>query len=563
MTKTFFENKKIKVILLTVIILIGTVLRLWQLGSVPLSLTWDEVALGYNAYSIYETGKDEFGKTLPVVLRSFDDYKPALYTYLIIPTYKIFGLNEFAVRLPSAILGILTLICVYFLTKKLFKREDVALLTTLLLAISPWHIQFSRIAFESNVGLSLNVFAATFFIYGLKRPWMLIFSAIFAGLSIHTYQSERVFTPLFMLGMLLIYFKPFIKLPKKYIIAAFVAGIIVVLPFVIYMLSDSNALLRAKGTSIFNDNMVLLRDNAKRNEYNIENNNYLGKVLDNRRVVYAKNIIDGYLSHFSPNWLLRGDIARHHAPEMGLIYIWEFPFILIGIYMLLFSKFNKRTKYFIFFWFLLAPLPASITTGVPHAVRTLNFLPTWQIFTALGLISAMGLVSSMQYPAVGEARNWRRVFSIRLKHIMLGLFTGFVIFNFIYYLNQYFVQQNYFHAKDWLYGYNQMFSEVLKREGNFEKVVISDKEPMDKSYMFFLFFSKFPPEKYQASEPVSGNFLTNQQFDKYSFRPINWSEDSSTQDTLFVGLPSEIPVTEAVFTVYYPDGEPAMVMAER
>lgn len=550
--KAFFENKKIKLALLTVILVIGATLRLWQLGAVPSSIDWDEASLGYNAYSISETGKDEYGKTLPVVLRSFNDYKPALYAYLIIPSYKIFGLNEFSIRLPSAIFGILTLISVYFLIRKLFNKESIALLTMFLLAISPWHIQFSRIAFESNVGLALNIFAATFFLYGLKKHWMLIFAAIFAGLSVHTYQSDRVFTPLFVLGMMIIYLKPLMIVPKKYLAFSISAGIIVVLPLIVLILTDSNALLRAKGTSIFSDNVSLLQDNAKRNEFNIESGNRLGEVLDNRRVVYVKTIIDGYLSHYSPNWLLRGDIARHHAPEMGLIYIWEFPFILIGIYMLAFSKLNKKTKYFIFFWFLLTPIPASITTGVPHAVRTLNFLPTWQIFTALGLITVYGAVSSIRYS----------IFNIKLKHLIFIFYILFFIFNFIYYLNQYFVQQNYFHAKDWLYGYKQVVSEIVKRENNFSRVIISDKEHMNQSYIFYLFFSQYNPTKYQELS-ISLKDLNKREFDKYSFRPIVWSEDKNLENALFVGLPSEIPPSDAIFTVYYPDGMPAMVIAER
>lgn len=550
--KAFFENKKIKIVLLAVILVLGATLRLCELGVTPSSINWDEASLGYNAYSIFETGKDEYGKTLPVVLRSFNDYKPALYAYLITPFYKIFGLNEFAVRLPSAIFGILTLLSVYFLTRKLFKKESIALLTTFLLAISPWHIQFSRIAFEANVGLALNVFAATFFLYGLKKHWMLIFAAIFAGLSVHAYQSDRVFAPLFVLGMIIIYLKPLMIIPKKYLALSISAGIIIVLPLIVFMLTDSNALLRAKGTSIFSDNMALLQDNAQRNKFNIESGNRLGEALDNRRTVYVKTIIDGYLSHYSPNWLLKGDLARHHAPEMGLIYIWEFPFILIGIYILLFSKFNKKTKYFIFFWFLLAPIPASITTGVPHAVRTLNFLPTWQIFTALGLITAYGVVSSIRYS----------VFSIKLKHLIFIFYILFFIFNFLYYLNQYFVQQNYFHARDWLYGYKQVVSEVVRRENNFSRVIISDKEPMNQSYIFYLFFSQYNPTKYQELS-ISLKDLNKREFDKYSFRPILWSEDKNLENTLFVGLPSEIPPSDTIFTVYYPDGMPAMVIAER
>src|SRR4030067_3286673 len=108
-------NKKFVWVALTLIIIIGGILRLWQLGQIPPSPDWDEVALGYDGYSIIQTGRDEYGKFLPIVLRSFDDYKPALYSYLTIPSILIFGLNVFAVRLPSAIFGILSVIAVYFL----------------------------------------------------------------------------------------------------------------------------------------------------------------------------------------------------------------------------------------------------------------------------------------------------------------------------------------------------------------------------------------------------------------------------------------------------------------
>src|SRR5215469_1838474 len=99
-------KKKLNIILLFGIIIIASILRLWQIANVPPSPDWDEVALGYNAYSILQTGKDEYGSFLPIVLRSYDDYKPALYTYLVIPFIRIFGLNIVAVRLPAAIIGV-------------------------------------------------------------------------------------------------------------------------------------------------------------------------------------------------------------------------------------------------------------------------------------------------------------------------------------------------------------------------------------------------------------------------------------------------------------------------
>lgn len=551
--KDLIQKKKTAIILLAIILLVASLLRLWQLGHVPISPDWDEVALGYDAYSLSQTGKDEFGKFLPVVLRSFDDYKPALYAYLIIPTYKIFGLNVFSVRLPSAIFGILTILAVYLLIKELFGRRDLALLTAFLLAISPWHIQFSRIAFESNVGLAFNIFAATFFLYGLKKPWLLTLSAIFAALSIYTYQSEKVFTPLFILGLLIIYIETLWKIPKKYLILALLAGLIVITPMVVDIVSDPQTLLRAKGTSIFNEKTAILKNNAERNTYNIETNNKLGKILDNRRLVYGKQILDGYFSHFNPNWLIGGDIARHHAPDMGLVYLWEFPFILIGIYILLFTPFDKKSKAFILFWFLLAPLPASVTTGVPHAVRTLNFLPTWQLFIALGLLSTMQFVLSKKYYI-------SRVNVVKLAAICYLLFA---IFNFIYYLNQYFVQQNYFFAYEWQYGYERMVAQVLKRQDAYDKVVFTDSYPLDKSYMFFLFYSQYSPSKYQSFRQQSGGFAQHQKFDKYEFRTIDWEKDKNEKKTLFIGNPTEFPGANILYTVNYPDGTKAIVMATK
>src|ERR1041385_1127721 len=99
-------NKKLKTYLLVVILLIASAVRFYQLGNVPPSPDWDEAALGYNAYSLLQTGRDEYGKFMPIVLQSFDDYKPALYTYLIIPFIPLFDVSLLAVRFPSAVMGI-------------------------------------------------------------------------------------------------------------------------------------------------------------------------------------------------------------------------------------------------------------------------------------------------------------------------------------------------------------------------------------------------------------------------------------------------------------------------
>jgi 4-amino-4-deoxy-L-arabinose transferase-like glycosyltransferase len=350
---------KRNIILLCVILLLAATLRFWNLGKTPLSPDWDEVALGYNAYSIMQTGRDEYGKFLPIVLRSFEDYKPALYAYLIIPFIKVFGLTIFAVRLPSAILGVATVGAVYYLVRELFRRsspvnaDSIALLSSFLLAISPWHIQFSRVAFETNVGLACNVLMILFLLKGLQKYGYLYLSVVFAALSIYTYQSEKVFTPLLFLTFIFIYWPHVKKIAYRKVLLVLFIGLILTAPMLWETLSNKEALARARGVSIFSQKTELLKKDAERLIYDRQNRDYFGLILDNRRLVYANTIVGNYISHFDPLWMfVKGDyeITRHHAPNMGLEYIVFLPCLLVGIYQLIFGHFDRKTKVAIILW---------------------------------------------------------------------------------------------------------------------------------------------------------------------------------------------------------------------
>lgn len=545
-------NKKTVTFLFIFIVVVASVLRLWQLGSIPPAPDWDEVALGYDAYSILHTGRDEYGKFLPIVLRSFDDYKPAMYAYLSIPTVFIFGLNTFAVRLPSAIFGIISVIAVFFLLREIFGnskfRDPLALMASTVLAISPWSLQFSRVGFESNVADAFNILMALFFVKGLKKPLFLPLAAVMGAFSIYTYQSDKVFTPLLALLLIAIFWKKLWEVNKKYLTFALLSGFLVILPMVFYIATDKSSLLRLKGTSIFSYQTDLLQNNIPKLVRDNANNDLLGKVLDNRRIVYAKEVVFGYVSHFDPNWLfITGDIARHHAPNVGLIYLVELPFIIFGIYKLLFGDFDKKTKLLIFGWFLLAPIPASITTGVPHAVRTLNFLPIWQIFSAVGLVYTIIYVNKFK----------------KTKYLFYFTFSFIFLFNFVFYLNQYFVQLNYFDSQQWQYGYAQAIGASRSLIDKYDKVVVSDTQPMDKSYMFFLFYLKTPPQDYQkVGIHSSGGYAAHHSFGKFTFRPIDWDKDSQSKNTLFIGPPSEIPNSAAIDSVNNLDGTTAIRIAK-
>src|SRR3989344_3038162 len=94
--------------ILIAIIIFAAFLRFYKLGSFPVSLYWDEAANGYNAYSIVKTKSDEYGTKLPLLFKSFNDYKLPGYIYTDAIVVKLLGLSEFSVRLPSALFGTLT-----------------------------------------------------------------------------------------------------------------------------------------------------------------------------------------------------------------------------------------------------------------------------------------------------------------------------------------------------------------------------------------------------------------------------------------------------------------------
>lgn len=559
--KKFINSK----ILLIAVLIIAGLLRIWQLGNVPISPNWDEVSLGYNAYSILQTGKDEYGEFLPVVLRSYDDYKPALYAYFAIPTVGLFGLTPFAVRLPSAIMGMVAVLLTYLLVKEILRDKKItfagyeiisdylAITSAFVMAISPWHIQFSRIAFESNIGLTINLAVFYLFLRGLKKPWLIVIAFAVGALNMHMYQSDRVFTPLLLIILTVIFYKRILQMKKWFVYGVLVA-FIVFLPLLFYMISNQNALMRAKGVSVFSS-QELVRRTSEKLIFDREIGYGLGLLFDNRRVEFVKASVAGYISHFDLNWLfVTGDIARHHAPDMGLLYLFEFPFLLLGIYLFAFSSINRKFKIAFFAYFLLAPLPASITSGVPHAVRTLNFLPTWQVFIAFGIVGACYYLMRL-----GNGRH-------KIISGGIAVFYGlFIVANFLYYLNQYFVQQNYFHAKDWLYGYKEAVEFVKPIQYRYDKIVVSNLAPLDQSYMFFLFYLKVDPAYYQQSGgTASGGFREKHRgFYNFTFQPVEEAQKMDGKVLIIARPQDNIPKSKILHTINFPNGDTAIQIEEK
>ncbi len=539
-------KKNIFKIFLLLILILSFCLRFYQLGVNPPSLTWDEASIGYNAYSILKTGADEYGNKLPLSIRSFDDYKPPLYVYLSVPSIAVFGLNEIGVRFPAAVFGFLSVVVVYFLVKEIFidwendKKEKMALLSAFFLGISPWHLQFSRAAFEGNIGLFFFLLGFLLFLKSLKDPkWAIISMASFV-LSIYSYHSFRIVAPIFVLICVFYFWKEIWK-SKKYYIMACIAGIILATPVLLSFVSVSGGGSRLAMVSSLSAPETL-KNSIKELDYDKTYGDQLGSLFHNRRIVYFMTAAKGYFDHLNFDFLFfHGDGGvQHHAVNMGMLYLWDLPFILLGIYILI-SRRTKRSK-LLLLMFLLAPLPAAVTTGTPHPVRAIAMEPGFSVFAALGV-----------YKLFFEEKKIA-------NKIILTIVSAFFAINFMYYLHQYYVHTPIEYGYFWQYGYKEAFADIKPLEEEYNKIIFTYK--YDQPYIYYLFYNKIDPPWYQKN----WNYLRNGEVErmkrvigKYEFRNISFDKDKNLINTLLIGTPDEISEStpNIIKTIYYLDGSAA------
>lgn len=439
--------------LLVLITLLAAFLRFYHLSSNPPGLYADEISFGYNAYSILKTARDEYGAFLPTVIRSFDDYKTPLYAYLLLPSILIFDLTELAVRFPSALLGSLSVPLLYLVALKIFKDKKTSLLASVFLALSPWHLQFSRAGFEANVMVFFELLGFTLFLYSKNRLRFLLASAFSFGLAFNSYHAARIWIPLFFLAIAIFYRKDILRNKYKIALALLIFAIFVI-PSV---LNFKQVLTRGKEVSIF------------------------------ASVNAPKIFIENYLSHFSPTFLFfSGDsIGRHSVPGMGELYVFQIPFVIIGAIALL--KKPDRNYKLLLAWLVLSPIPASIASPVPHALRSITAVPLWSIITALGITN---------------------FFSLKLKPNIIAVafivVTIIFFYNVLTYLHLYHSHYPKEKAADWSGGTKDMVLYINGIKKSSENIYVTKDNGIP--YIYFLFYTKYDPKTYQKERGNSNHF---------------------------------------------------------
>ena len=527
-----------------IIVLLATAIRVIALDKFPAGLNADEAAIGYNAWSLLETGKDEHSASWPLVFRSFDDYKPPMYFYLVLPFVKLIGLNVWAVRLPSAILGIISVYLLYYLIRELLPKEKhLPILSALILALSPWHIHFSRGGWEVNAALFFILLSLIFFVKSYKKTGYLFFFGLSAVAALYTYHSARIILPLLVFGIFAINLRESLKFFQvknlKVTLAALFISLILIVPLASQLLSKEGQ-SRFSGVSVFADEGPLWQALELRRSH--EKENILIKAIHNRYLSYGLRFTKNYLSHFSPRFLfvVGDEIARSKVPGVGQSLIILVPFFALGLFSLL--KLDSAGKKIILLWFLIAPLAAALTFQSPHALRSQNMVIPLSVITALGITSVYSIVL-----------RYRKT----LIYPLVSIFFLLLSYDFGHYLHAYFLHYPKELPYAWQYGFDQIASFVKENYDKYDKIIISDR--YDQPYILMAFFLEYPPQTLQKEIVLTPRdkfgFSTVRNFGKMEFRSINFGEDRKIPSALILEADEGVDEKQVVHIIYDPNGK--------
>lgn len=493
---------------LLVLLIFALVIRVYRLGELPSGIFYDEAATGYDAYSILKTGRDLHGNFLPVLLNHHNtDYVEPMYTYLTVPFVSIFDLSVFSTRFLAAVVGTLTILSTYLFAKELF-NEKVGLISALLLAVSPWHLQFSRIAFNSILVPFFVTLGLFFLLRSLQKPRLFIVSALVFGLSLYTYAIMKLVAPALLFLFFCFYFKkirnrravhyPFISLLIFFLLAA-----------PIYYLS-----FFGRGNTRFQQVSIFTPSSDPLNGF-------------------ASNL----LSHLSPSFLfINGDAnLRHGLPGFGQVLVVLVPFIFLALFFFIYKQ--KKEGLFLVSSFIVGIIPASLTReGVPHALRSISAVPFLEIIAAYGI-----------FLLLEHLKNREKYIRITVT-ILVGLA---LVSNIAFFMGAYFVKYPLV-SEDWFgFGTEEAIIYTEEHSSDYDHIILT--RAINQPYIFPLFFAKIGPSKFQRSGEIGKYAICTEDIDEcYEYSGKN----------LFIVRPGELQGKNIKKNIYNNKGRVVLKIVE-
>ena len=356
-----------QVLVLGGLVVLAAAARIVDVTGTPKGFFTDEASFGLNADLILRTGRDEYGEFLPVLFRSFGEYKLPVFIYAEVPFVAVFGRTEEAVRLTAAVLGSLTIVTTYLLAKELFRNEAGSLGAAAFLAIMPWHIHYSRTGLGDIVALPL-FFALGFYLFfrAVRDQRFLLPAAIALALCFYCYRGGWAVLPPLISLMIVAYRRELMAYPRALLGAAAGVFALLLLPLVIHLVAGDSD--RTSQAWIFN--------------------------LEDERSTLGI-FIDHYRSYFTKSFLFdNGDnnqFLRHYLPGQGVLLAVQAPLILAAV-LAMAANFSRR-HLFLLALLLLYPLTASISDTSPISSRAILGSVAFALLSGLGLQAILGFIS--------------------------------------------------------------------------------------------------------------------------------------------------------------------------
>lgn len=345
-------------ITLLLAIALGIFFRVWQINAIPPGMAMDEAAFGYNAWSIATNLHDEYGKFMPTSFRSFADFKLPAYGYLTAVVVRFFGPGIWQTRAISVIAGLASCFLLYLIVEQL-DNERLAVISAIVMLLSPWGIFYSRGAFEGNLGLMFMLLG----VYGLVRSRenarFMILAALMFSLANYSYITYKFVTPVFLVIFL------FSHRHKHKFSKEVLAGCLI---FIMLSLPAFLMFLNISGT---NRIASLLKTSPQETGYPL-----------------IVNLTASYLTYFSPkNLFLQPDPTKHrHFTDLSTFYSYLIIFWVIGIYLLV-KRPRSELNNWVITLLLVGPIPATLATDPYATLRAIPMLPAYCTLLGIGIVS--------------------------------------------------------------------------------------------------------------------------------------------------------------------------------
>jgi len=480
------SNKKYYLLAFFLLVL-GFSVRLIGIANMPSGLNQDEASIGYEAYSIMETGMDRTGHEFPVHLESWGSGQNALYAYLTIPFVRLFGLNAFSVRIVNAIFSCISLL-LFFLLFRLNYNRKVALAALALFAVFPWSIMSARWGLESNILPTIFLSAVFFLAKGIisNQKYYLLSFLLFA-LSLYSYGVTYFVLPLFFLLVI-----PYLVVNKKigvrYLLPGFIVFIFVALPIILFVVINH---LNLQPIHFWGITVPRLEANRTTVVFNLFHDNFI--------LTLGKNAV-----RFLSVLVLQSDGSDYNAiPMFGTIYPISLLFFIVGLFGVLKNRnFMDNALNYIFLSWLLCSFILGTSSHVNINRINIIYIPLLY-FTVLGIFD----VKEMLQP---EFRNRYKTVVIAFYSLFFVLFCGYYIL---------FFNENI--KKDFSYGLEDAIQFAERTTSKTDSINITT-QTINMPYIYVCFYNKLNPNDFRKSvkydeETVNTGFRDVKQLGQYTF----------------------------------------------